>query len=259
MVYTAHGFHFFIGNHWLKNLIFKTVEKVGARYTDILITINKEDYTAASNFKLKNNGKIEYVPGIGINLKKNDSVSADRASLLTELGISAESKLLLSVGELNANKNHRVVIEALPKLGQEVHYVVCGQGNLKDELIQLAEQLGVLERVHLLGYRTDIAKIMKSSDVFVFPSKREGLSVALMEAMACGLPCVAARIRGNTDLIDEGKGGMLFNHGTPVDSAILKIVSNDEMRKEMSMYNMSKVKAFSRPEVEKKMRKIYQM
>lgn len=259
MIYTAHGFHFFKGNHWIKNLIFRTVEKIGARYTDILITINKEDYAAASCFRMKNKGKVEYVPGIGIDLNKISPVQAERQMLLNELGIQDDASLLLSVGELNENKNHRVVIESLPKLRENVHYIICGQGNLKNEHIQLAKDLGVSDRLHLLGYRSDITKIMKSSDVFVFPSKREGLSVALMEAMACGLPCVVSKIRGNTDLIDDGKGGMLFDDGAQLSREIIQVMESDSRRKEMSMYNVSKIKTFSRTEVEKKMRDIYKL
>ena len=203
LIYTAHGFHFFKGNNPVKNFIFKNIERYGARYTDVLITINKEDYAAAKKFKLKNNGKVEYVPGVGIDLEKINSIHGNKKTLCDELNIPEDSILLLSVGELNENKNHKVVIDVLPSLPENIHYIICGTGKLYDEYIEQAKKLNVANRLHLLGYRDDVIKIMKSCDIFIFPSKREGLSVALMEAMACGLPCIVSNIRGNKDLIND--------------------------------------------------------
>lgn len=211
MIYTAHGFHFFKGNNPLKNFLFKNIERYGAKYTDILITINKEDYAAAKKFNLKENGSVEYIPGVGIDIDKINSISGNKDDLCNELDIPSDSILLLSVGELNDNKNHRVIIETLPKLPQNVHYLICGVGVLKEEYIQLSKKLNVENKLHLLGYRNDVIKIMKSCDVFVFPSKREGLSVALMEAIACGLPCIGSNIRGNNDLITNENVGYLIN------------------------------------------------
>lgn len=195
MIYTAHGFHFFKGNNPLKNFLFRNIERHGAKYTDTLITINKEDHAAAKKFKLRKNGTVEYVPGVGIDIDKINSIQGNKEELCKELNIPIDSILLLSVGELNDNKNHKVVIECLPELPKNVHYLICGVGPLKKQHEELAKKLDVSDRLHLLGYRNDVIRIMKSCDVFIFPSKREGLSVALMEAMACGLPCIASKIR----------------------------------------------------------------
>lgn len=127
--------------------------------------------------------------------------------LKKDLDIPMEACVLLSVGEVNKNKNHRVVIEALPEL-KNCWYVLCGRGPLMDEYRKLSESLGVVDRFIMTGYRTDIADFYSMADVFVFPSYREGLPVALMEAMAAGLPCVAAKNRGTNDLLAES--GLLF-------------------------------------------------
>lgn len=212
MIYTAHGFHFFKGNNPLKNFLFRNIERYGAKYTDTLITINKEDYAAAKKFKLRKNGSVEYVPGVGIDIDKINSIQGNKEELCKELNIPSDSTLLLSVGELNDNKNHKVIIQSLPELPNSVHYIICGTGPLKEQHEQLAKELHVEDRLHLLGYRSDVIKIMKSCDVFVFPSKREGLSVALMEAMACGLPCIVSKIRGNEDLIKNLFNGFLIEN-----------------------------------------------
>ena len=256
MIYTAHGFHFFKGNSVAKNFIFKSIEKYAAKYTDILITINSEDYEAAKKFKLRKNGRIEYVPGVGINLEKINSINEKREEFLKELSISEDSFLMLSVGELNENKNHKAIVEILNDLPGNVHYLICGQGNKKEELIKVAEEKNCKDRLHLLGYREDIIAIMKSCDLFVFPSMREGLSVALMEAIACGLPCVVSDIRGNRDLVKDGKNGYL----SPLDSfleTIRKTLSMDDKSfKMISQVNIDESSKYSEKNISEFYRKL---
>lgn len=250
MIYTAHGFHFFRGNNPLKNFVFRNIEKYGAKYTDTLITINKEDYEAAKNFKLKKNGTVEYVPGVGVDIDKINSIKADRNKLINELGISKNSILLISVGELNDNKNHKVIIESLPQLSNNLHYLICGLGPLKNQYIQLAKELGVSERLHLLGYRTDVIEVLKSCDIFIFPSKREGLSVALMEAMACGLPCIVSNIRGNIDLIKD----TTFHIN---DTENIERLIKENIKLPKKSYTAETLNQISSKKITKKMKEIY--
>lgn len=254
MIYTAHGFHFFKGNNPVKNLIFKSIEKYGAKYTDTLITINKEDYNAAKKFRLKKNGNVEYVPGIGIDLDKINSIQGNKEKLCNELNIPKDSILLLSVGELNENKNHEIVIDVLDKLPGNVHYLICGQGILKENHLENAKEKDVDSRLHLLGFRNDVIQIMKSCDIFVFPSKREGLSVALMEAIASGLSCVASDIRGNNDLINDLDGNLfsLGDENQLVDAIVNNITS---LKKEKNINE--RINNYKKENIEIKMRKIY--
>lgn len=258
MIYTAHGFHFFKGNNSVKNFIFRNIERIGAKYTDVLITINKEDYTAAKKFRLKKNGTVEYVPGVGIDIDKIDSMKENKMQLCEKLFIRKDAILLLSVGELNDNKNHKTVIEQLPELSNTVHYLICGDGQLKEQHEQLAKELHVSDRLHFLGYRNDVIKIMKSCDIFVFPSKREGLSVALMEAMACGLPCVVSKIRGNEDLIENGKGGYCVDLEYEKFNMYINKILELDLSKSMSTFNANKVLNYSIKKVNWKMRGIYE-
>lgn len=252
MIYTAHGFHFFEGNSFIKNFIFKSIEKYGARFTDVLITINKEDYTAAKKFKLKQGGKVVYVPGVGIDTERIGLITGKRDELIRKLHIPKESKLLLSVGELNDNKNHISVIKALPYLDKKYHYLICGVGKLQQEIIDTARNLGVEDRLHLLGYRSDVISVMKSCDIFVFPSKREGLSVALMEAMACDLPCLVSDIRGNNDLIENGKGGFVL----PVNLFTESLIDKVDIKIKKG-FNKNKSLYFDKKNIMEIMKKIY--
>lgn len=166
--------------------------------------------------------------------------------------------LLLSVGELNRNKNHETVIRAMA--GLDVYYIVAGSGALQAHLQELVNTLGLCDRVKLLGYRSDVKELYETADIFVFPSFREGLSISLMEAMASGLPCVASRIRGNTDLLENINGGFLCS---PADAsaftdAIRRLATDGQLRQEMGENNRKTVQSFSRETVIGEMLKIYE-
>lgn len=257
MIYTAHGFHFFNGNNPLKNFLFRNIERYGAKYTNTLITINKEDYEAAKKFKLRKNGTVEYVPGVGIDIDKINAIQGNKEELCKELNIPIDSILLLSVGELSQRKNHEVVLHSLNNLSNKFHYLICGQGQLESYLLNLSKELKVEDRLHLLGYRTDIIKIMKSCDIFVFPSLQEGLPVALMEAMACGLICVVSKIRGNVDLIENEFNSLLCNPNDYKEFLNAIKCINEEMINNFSKVNVIKVKKYAIKEITDLMNKIY--
>ena len=181
---------------------------------------------------------------------------------MNALNIDRESKVLLSVGELNNNKNHSVIIKALAKLNDEnIHYIIVGEGPLKNKLIKLAERLNVGHRVHLLGYRNDISKLMNCADVFCFPSKREGLSVSLMEAMACGLPIVASKIRGNIDLVVNEKDGklVLCDRVHEYIECINEILQNKLFFEDHIVSRKSNIRRFSLSNVEIELKRIYKI
>ena len=204
VIYTAHGFHFYKGASLLNWLIYYPVERFCAKFTDKLITINQEDYTRAKSWSLCSNGEVYYVPGVGVNIEKIHSIFVNKEQKKNELGIPNDVKVLLSVGELNENKNHEIIIKILSKLdNKDFIYLICGKGELKEYLQNLAKELGIGDKVKLLGYRTDVLEICKIADLFIFPSQREGLPVSLIEALASGVPCVASDVRGNRDLLSS--------------------------------------------------------
>lgn len=210
--YTAHGFHFYKGASLINWIAYYPVERWLAGKTDVLITITNEDYKRAQAFKAR---EVKYIPGIGVDLDKFKKGSLERAvTLRTELGIPKEATVFLSVGEVNANKNHKVAIQALTSF-PDVWFVLCGRGPLIDQHRKLAESLGVSDRVIMTGYRTDVVDFYSMADIFVFPSFREGLPVALMEAMATGLICVASHNRGTDDLLEESR--LLFDAGNETE------------------------------------------
>ena len=199
VIYTAHGFHFYKGAPKKNWMIYYPIEKICSKWTDLLITINKEDFELSKR-KMKAK-QIEYVPGVGIDINKFANVIVDFDKKRDELGIKSTDKLILSVGELNENKNHKVVIKALSLINDKsYHYVIAGVGNQKSNLELFAKENNV--NLHLLGYRNDVNELYKIADLFVLPSIREGLNVSVMEALAAGCPVVVSKIRGNVDMVN---------------------------------------------------------
>ena len=256
VIYTAHGFHFYKGAPKKNWIIFYPIEKVFSYVTDVLITINKEDYTFAK--KHMNAKQVEYLPGVGIDTEKFWLENFDEETKRAELGITKNDLMILSVGELNKNKDQEVIIRAIAKLNDSrIHYFIAGRGDKEEYLRNLAKSLGV--NLQLLGYRTDIIELLNTADIFALPSLREGLSVALMEAMSAGLPCIVSRIRGNVDLIEEGKGGYLCEPDD-VDgfkNRIGELMFKSKKKTEFSKFNRERITFFDVKEINDKMKLIY--
>lgn len=260
VIYTAHGFHFYSGAPLKNWLLFYPAEKYLSKYTDVLITINKEDYKRAQEkFKAK---ETVYIPGIGVDVDKF-GLNHRGDAVRMELGIRNDDVMLLSVGELNENKNHEMVIRALGKMQEEdsrlerPYYIIVGKGDKRERLEQIIKDNGSEDRIKLVGFRDDVADFYDAADAFVFPSFREGLSVSLMEAMASGLPVACSNIRGNIDLIDE-HGGVFFEPANvdSIEEAITKLLYNKK-RNHLGEYNLNKIKAFDIETVEKAMSEVY--
>ncbi len=254
VIYTAHGFHFYDGAPLKNWLIFYPIEKWFSRYTDVLITINKEDYKRATEkFKAK---KVVYIPGVGVDTKKFAPRKSGRERIRTELNIPEERIFLLSVGELNENKNHESVIRALGGINN-LTYVIVGKGELAGKLQNSATECGV--DLRLVGFRTDVADFYGAADVYILPSIREGLNVSLMEAMASGLPVVCSKIRGNNDLIEEGKGGFFFNPRS--EQSMKKSIHTllEGNLKDIGLNNQMKVRNFDRNAVNNSISDLYRL
>lgn len=235
VIYTAHGFHFYNGAPLKNWLFFYPIEKWLSRYTDVLITINKEDYKRASEkFHAK---MVKYVPGVGVDTAKFASRQSGRERIRAELDLKESDTMLLSVGELNKNKNHESVIRAIQ--GLNVTYVIVGKGELKVKLESIAKENNV--DLRLTGFRSDVADFYSAADIYILPSIREGLNVSLMEAMASGLPVACGKIRGNTDLIEDKD--CLFE---PTDEIMIKnaVYYSLDNKDNLGVRNFEKIKAF---------------
>lgn len=250
VLYMAHGFHFFRGAPLLNWALFYPIERIASRWCDAISTINMQDLNWAKSFYQQ---KSFYTHGIGVDSSRLDNADKNR-DIRAELGLKNTDVIVLSVGELNANKNHQIIIKALDILANpNVHYLICGKGALLDKLRALCRKLGLTNNVHFLGYRRDVVALCSQADIFVHPSRREGLGLAPLEAMYCGLPVIASNIRGPQDFVKNGLSGYLIDKEAPHQwaSAIKSLIDDSAKRKTIGEYNKSFVLPFCIDNVKK--------
>ena len=258
VIYTAHGFHFFKGAPLINWMIYYPVECYLSRYTDVLICINVEDYKRAKkHFYAKN---VVRIPGVGLDIERIESTIVNTNQKKEQLGIQNDEYVLLSVGEMTANKNHELVLRALKKLNnKKIKYLLCGHGEEEKKLKNLVTDLQLNDQVLFLGYRKDVFEIYRIADIFVFPSIREGMPVALMEAMASNLPVICSNIRGNRELIKNDFGGR-FIEGHNIDDyarAIADLAGDREKCLRFGQYNALTIRNYDKSKSLEIMKQVY--
>lgn len=254
-IYTPHGMSFYRGSSLFSQALYRPIEKWICKKMTAVLAMNEEEF---SILKKWNPHTARFVHGIGIDLGAIQKYKADSTSLRHELKIPLDAKVILSVGELNTNKNHQIILPTLAAF-ENVYYVICGEGSQREALYSQAKTLKVENRLILTGYRYDILSFYNIADIYAFPSFHEGLPVSLMEAMAVGLPVVCSRIRGNVDLIEHNYGGFLceVDDEKAFKSAIQKLIDDKDLRKQFGQMNKQKVQEFSKENVELELTQIY--
>lgn len=261
VIYTAHGFHFFKGAPLKNWLIFYPVEKYLSRYTDTLITINNEDYELAKN-KFKKCKDVQYVPGVGIDEEKFNftMTKKEKSELRKSLGLKDDDFVLTCIGRLDKNKNQGFLIEVIRGLVTQfpnIHLLLVGPDEINGLYQEQAKD--ILNNVHFLGYRSDIPKILKITDISVSSSLREGLPVNILEAMASGVPIVAIDARGVRDLVINEENGYLVdkgNHKMFIDG-ILGLVTNERLLSIIAKNCFNDIKKYYLSGILNAMAKIY--
>lgn len=259
VIYTAHGFHFYKGASLKNWLLYYPIEKILSKFTDALITINKEDYILAKDkFYAK---KVIYIPGVGVITNDFDLQNFDRVKYRIKLGLTDKDFMIFSVGEINKNKNQQIIIKAIAQLkNSHIHYFIAGEGKNKEELKKLANKLGIRNQLHILGFRSDIAELNHCAEVFAFPSIREGLGLAAIESMACGTPLLVSNTRGINDYAIDNITGF-SNHPFDVNGfaeSITKLLSmNVEKKLEICKYNKDCARSYDVNITRETMKKVY--
>lgn len=210
--YTAHGFHFYNGASKKNWMLFYPVEKLLAKHTDVLITINQEDYDLAVTKKF-HIGKIVKVNGVGVDLSKfSVATEQERSAARQELGFSQEAFLMLYAADLSYRKNQPMLFRALASIKDEAPNAMLllpGQPILRQEYEEQCAALGISDRVQFMGYRRDIDKLLAACDCVVSSSRQEGLPINLIEAAARGKYIISTDVRGNADVVRQAGYGAL--------------------------------------------------
>ncbi|ORI85239.1 glycosyltransferase [Leuconostoc lactis] len=262
-IYTAHGFHFFKSGPKSSWLVFYPLEWFFSFFTDTLITINEEDYELSK--KRMHAKHIIKINGNGVDVSKAWAVTKEykkqaRERIFAEFKIPEDSFLISSIGELSERKNHRIVLEAirllLPQERKKVYYIIAGSGPKAEELSNLAKSFGFSHQFMLLGYRNDVHEVNYASDISAFPSLREGLGIAGLEAILDGTPLIATSKGGVSDYIESGITGLQFD---PKDarelSNILHLMLTDQI--EFINEQHEHLKKFDVKVIDDTMRRVY--
>ena len=241
----AHGYLFGEESSAAKNLLLGTAEKLAAPVTDLLLTMNRWDTQYARAHKL---GKqIVEVPGIGLDTGRLEPVSSgERAALREAWGVGQYDLLLLYAAEFSGRKSQQVLIRAMTRLPEQVKLALPGQGALWEECVALTRELGLENRVLFPG-QVQMAPWYGAADLAVSASRSEGLPFNIMEAMYCGLPVVASRVKGHTDLLEESGAGLLYPYGDWAACAgcIQDLLLDRELRERMGQRGRQAVEAYT--------------
>lgn len=234
-IYTAHGFHFYKGASMINWAIYYPIERIMAKFTDTLITMNEEDYQRSLKFKVKNTYKIN---GVGIDLENYKVEEKEGLHIRESLGLKKSDFVILMIAEINKNKNHKKMIESVEILkykGINVKVLCAGEGVLLDKIKKEISKKNLDEDIKLLGFRSDINNLISACDIGMLLSYREGLPRNIMEFMALGVPVIGNDTRGIKDLIDDGKNGILVNckNTRELVEAIEKLYNNKNIIKNL--------------------------
>ena len=264
VIYTAHGYHFYKGAPLINWLLYYPVEKWLAKYTDTQITITQEDFDLAKKkFKIKD---LNLVHGVGLDEEKFNILISDeeKENLKQELKIDDKSVVCTYVAELNKNKNQQLLIKAIKRLKDDnnnVTLLLVGKGRYEPKLLKLIKKMKLEENVKLLGYRSDIVKILSITDIYLASSLREGLPVNVMEAMYMGLPIIAVDNRGHRELVQHNENGFIVEQNSAMEnnmSNYLNLLVNDKhLREKFGNDSKGKVREYTLNNVINSMNKIY--
>ena len=228
VIYTCHGFHFYKGGSIKNWLLFYPIEKIAARWTDTIITINNEDYKIAKKFKQRNKGRVYQINGVGIDKKEYILNDFDKKEFRKTLELENDDFVILVLAEINENKNHIQLIEALNvvnKKHKNIKAVFAGEALLKDEIMKTIKKYNLDDNIKILGLRNDVNKLINMSDIVVLVSKREGLGKCLLEAMVCKKTVIATNTRGPRQFVRHNENGFLvgINNIDETVNAIYKL------------------------------------
>jgi len=261
IIYTAHGFHFHEYGNKLRNFLYFRLEKLAGKLTDVLITINKDDYRIAVNKCFVPCGKVIYLPGVGV-----DTGFFDPSDSLVENSGKRKDSVpkLVSIGRLEREKHYGQILRALKLVKDrkiEFKCLFVGSGKLQKALIRKSKTLGLRDNVVFTGYLEDVRPALAKASIYISASSREGLPVSVMEAMAMQKPVVAYNIRGVRDLVVDGKTGFLVSFGDVQGLAekVCFLIQNPEVAREMGRKGRERVlKEFDLKIVMESMRKLYE-
>jgi glycosyltransferase involved in cell wall biosynthesis len=214
IVHTVHGFAFHERSPLATRVFYSALERMASRWCDQIVSVSRFHRTWALDLRICPPSKIVAIPNGIAPLDRNPDVAP--ANLRRQLGARDGDVLILSMARLAADKGLQYLIEAaalLPRTQRRFQLAIAGDGPVRAQLEQRARQLGVASRVKFLGFREDVADLLAACDLVALPSLREGLSIALLEAMAAGKPIIATSIGSHREVAAQAEIARLVPPG----------------------------------------------
>lgn len=250
MIYTAHGFHFYEGAPITNWLLYYNLERIAARWTDVLVTINREDFERTKKFNLRNNGKVKFMHGVGIDISEVNILSDNEiVEYRKSLGLSKDDFVILILADINKNKNHIQIIKAMKILNKKypnIKVICAGKGELLKNLEKIVKENMLCNNIKFIGFRKDVDELIQCSDCIGLFSIREGLGKCLLEGMSMNKPLIATDTRGPRELIDYDKNGYLVKLGDYEQTAYLieKLYLNKDNLYKFGEYSKNKIEKY---------------
>ena len=235
VVYTAHGYLFDEKTSGLKRKILVGAERMTAKTTDLLMTMNKWDTDFARENRLCE--RIVEIPGMGVDFSRFDYLSVqDIGALRASFGFPTHSFIYIYAAEFSARKNHAMLLRALQLLPPHICLVLPGEGKYRKSCMALAQELKLTDRVRFPAQVSNIPLWYAASDAAVTVSRSEGLPFNVMEAMYSRLPVAASAVKGHTDLIEHEQTGLLFTAEDTADCAaqLLRLAEDTAFAKKIA-------------------------
>jgi len=234
VVNMAHGYLFDGDTPRLRRAVLLAAERLCARKTDLVLTMNRYDFELAQKYRLGR--RVQNIPGVGVDFRALDETKPGaRAALRAKYGISDRAFLLVYPAEFSVRKSQTVLLRAMEHLPERVTLALPGDGALLEECRAFARSHGLEKRVIFPGYETDMAPWYAAADAAVTASRSEGLPFNVVEAMYAGLPVVASAVKGHVDLVRNGETGLLYPYGDAASCAaqIRALLDAPELRREL--------------------------
>ena len=238
IIHTVHGFAFHEESNPIILYIFTQLERLASHWCDKIVTVSNFHKEWALKLKIGNKNKVIAIPN-GINVERI-TPNLPKEEFLKQLGLSQDVFIILTMGRLAPQKGIEYLLRAIPIIKLEISkpfkVLIVGEGPLRTHLENLAKKLDITNDVLFLGFRSDIGNLLNIADIVVLPSLWEGLSIALLEAMAAGKPIITTNISSNKEvLIDNGYAGLIVpkRNSAALSEAILKLYDNRNLAIEL--------------------------
>ncbi|GBE06196.1 MAG TPA: glycosyltransferase family 1 protein [Nitrospirae bacterium] len=244
ILHTFHG-HVLTGYFGrCRSWVFILIEKILALITTRLITLSEELKRELIDMGIGKEDKFEVIP-LGLELEPFLDAERHKGRFKNELGLSAETAVIGIVGRLVPIKGHRLFLEMAKIIDSQadIKFVIVGDGELRKELEDYAEKLGIADEVIFTGFRRDLPEIYAGLDIVVLTSKNEGTPVSIIEAMAAARPVVATNVGGVPSLVKDGVTGLLVKPGDTdsLSDAVARLIKDPHLRQDMGREARSRV------------------